>query len=112
MELDTGVYLSSVRAEDWEPDDDPPGEVHMLVETDHLEAGLWRPAAGVTPETVAWSPPAREVIVVLKGEARIEIEGGPALELSAGSVASLPKGAKARWQCTADFVEFWVLEQA
>ncbi len=95
--------------EDWEPDTDPPGEVHVLVDSDHIQAGFWRPAPGVTPEPIAWSPPTREVIVVLRGEARIQTEDGPTLELRGGSAASLPSGAKATWRCTPDFVEFWVL---
>jgi uncharacterized cupin superfamily protein len=109
MELAPGIYMSHVPDEDWEPDTDPPGEVHVLVDGDHIQAGFWRPSPGVTPDVVAWSPPVREVILVLQGEARIEIQDGPTLALSVGGVASLPQGAKATWRCTPDFVEFWVL---
>jgi uncharacterized cupin superfamily protein len=110
MELAPDIYFSAWADGDWQPDTDPPGEVRVLIEGDQTEAGFWRPAPGVTPEKVAWSPPAREVIVVLSGEASIEIEDGPTLELSAGSAASLPAGARATWRCSPDFVEFWVLE--
>jgi uncharacterized cupin superfamily protein len=64
----------------------------------------------VTPDPVRWTLPAREAILVLKGGARIEIEGGPTLELSVGSIASLPEGARTAWQLTPDFTEFWVLD--
>jgi uncharacterized cupin superfamily protein len=110
VELAPDIYVSSIRVEDWEPDTDPPGEVHVLVDSDELGAGFWRPSPGVTPETVEWSPPTREVVLVLKGEATIEIKDGPTLKLNAGSVASLPAGARASWRCTPDFLEFWVLD--
>jgi len=95
--------------EDWQPDTDPPGEVSVLVDDGRVQAGFWRPAPGVTPDVVAWSPPTREIIVVLRGGVSIQVQDGPKLELSVGGVASLPAGAKATWRCTPDFVEFWVL---
>jgi uncharacterized cupin superfamily protein len=109
VEVVPGFYSSSASTEDWEQDSDPPGEVHVLCENAEMEAGLWRPLAGVTPDPVSWTLPAREAILVLEGRARIEIEGGPTLELKAGSMASLPSGARTTWHLTADFKEFWVL---
>jgi mannose-6-phosphate isomerase-like protein (cupin superfamily) len=41
--------------------------------------------------------PARETIVVLQGTVRIEIDDGPTLDLTAGDVASMPKGATTYW---------------
>lgn len=109
MRVEPGVYLSSALTEEWEQDSDPPGEMHLLCDDAEMEAGLWRPLAGVTPDQVRWTLPSREVILVLQGSARIEIEGGPTLELEAGSMASLPRGAKTTWRATADFKELWVL---
>ena len=109
MRVEPGVYLSSTRTEEWEQDSDPPGEMHVLCDDVEMEAGLWRPSAGVTPDPVQWTLPAREVILVLEGSARIEIEGGPTLELEPGSIASLPKGARTTWHATPDFKEFWIL---
>ena len=109
MRVEPGIYLSNTLTEDWEQDSDPPGEMHVLCDDVEMEAGLWRPVAGVTPDPVRWTLPAREVILVLEGGARIEIEGGPTLELTAGSMASLPKGARTTWRATADFKELWVL---
>jgi uncharacterized cupin superfamily protein len=109
VEVVPGVYSSGASAEDWEQDSDPPGEVHVLCENVEMEAGLWRPLAGVTPDPVQWTLPTREAILVLEGRARIEIEGGPTLELQPGSMASLPGGARTTWHVTADFKEFWVL---
>jgi uncharacterized cupin superfamily protein len=80
MEIATGVFVSDA-SEEWQPDDDPPGEVRFLCGDVGLDAGLWRSVPGVTPDPVRWTLPAREVILVLEGTARIEIEGGPTLEL-------------------------------
>jgi uncharacterized cupin superfamily protein len=109
MEAVPGVYVSSTQTDGWERDSDPPGEVHVLCEAADMEAGLWRPLEGVTPDPVHWTLPAREAILVLAGQARIEIEGGSTLELKPGSLASLPAGARTTWHVTADFKEFWVL---
>jgi uncharacterized cupin superfamily protein len=46
---------------------------------------------------------------VLEGGARIEIDGGPRLDLGPCDMASLPKGAVTRWQLTLPFKEMWVL---
>jgi uncharacterized cupin superfamily protein len=47
---------------------------------------------------------------VLKGTATIEIDGGTTLELKAGGIASIPKGATATWSFSSDYKEMWVLE--
>jgi uncharacterized cupin superfamily protein len=47
--------------------------------------------------------------LVLEGAARIEIEGGPVLELAVGDLASLPAGARTTWHLTTPFKEFWVI---
>ena len=44
-----------------------------------------------------------------KGRRRIEIEGGPTLELKPGDLASIPAGAVTTWRVTPPFKEFWVL---
>jgi uncharacterized cupin superfamily protein len=49
------------------------------------------------------------VVLVLEGEARIEIQDGPVLELKAGDMACLPKGAATAWHLTLPFKEKWVL---
>jgi uncharacterized cupin superfamily protein len=110
MEIAAGVFVSD-DAEEWQPDDDPPGEVQVLCSGVGLDAGLWRSVPGVTPEPVRWTLPAREVILVLEGTARIEIEGGPTLELSVGDMASIPGGSATTWHLGPGFKELWVLAQ-
>ena len=47
---------------------------------------------------------------MLKGTATIEIDGGTTLELKAGDIVSLPKGATATWSFSSDYKEMWVLD--
>lgn len=111
MEVEAGVFVSNASIESWESDSDPPGEVHLLCSEDGLAAGLWRPVTGTTPEPVRWILPSREVILVLEGTAKIEIRGGPTLELEVGDLASIPGGAITTWHLSPDFKELWVLAE-
>jgi uncharacterized cupin superfamily protein len=58
-----------------------------------------------------WTAPSREVKIVLAGTSRVEFNDGPTLELKAGDVASLPRGASATWSFSPDYKEMWVLEE-
>jgi uncharacterized cupin superfamily protein len=109
MEPTPGIFSSSSTTDDWRVDDDPPSEVHVLIDEPGLQAGFWRALPGVTPALVRWAPPGRELIAVVRGQAHLQIEDGLELELSAGSVAALPAGARVTWQVSHDFLEFWVL---
>lgn len=98
MEVHPGVFVSNIATEDWEPDPEVGGEVHVLVEGDDAFAGMsrFRGATEVGPLVA----PVRETILVLEGAARIEIAGGPMLEVRVGDMASLPKGAAITWHMT------------
>ena len=108
MDPQRGVYVSSLATNDWQPDPEVGGEMHVLCSGAGVEAGLSRftdPAQMINP----WTLPARETLLVIEGAATIEIAGGPTLELAAGDMASLPKGARTTWHLTTPFREFWVL---
>ena len=105
MEIHPGVYVSSISAEDWEFDPEVNGEMHVLVEEATAYAGMERYAEPIA--TQVWTLPEREVVLILEGAARIEIEGGPTLELKVGDMASIPKGAVTRWHLTTPFKEMW-----
>lgn len=107
MEPDPGVFVSNLSAEEWEPDPDIGGEMHILCDGHGAESGLSRFTNA--PEPVRWTLHGRETVLVLEGAARIEIEGGPVLELVAGDIASLPAGARTTWHLTTPFKEFWVI---
>jgi uncharacterized cupin superfamily protein len=110
MELVSGVFVSNVATAQWEPDPEVGGEMHVLVEGRDAFAGMSR---FVDADVVGpWTLPVRETILILEGAARIEIAGGPTLELGVGDMASLPKGAVTTWHLTVPFREFWFFGQA
>jgi len=108
MEIAPGVFVSSVNPDAWVPDDDPAGEMHELCRTAGAWAGVSRFPADWT-EPFVFTVPERETILILEGGARIEIAEGPTLELRAGDMASIPKGAVTTWHLTTPFKEFWVI---
>ena len=108
MELVAGVFVSNLSTDQWEPDPEVGGELHVLCSGGDVEAGLSR-YSNAPPEPVTYTLPKRETLLVLEGKATIEILGGPTLELKAGDMASLPKGAHTTWHIAAPYREFWVL---
>lgn len=108
MEVHPGVLVSSVSADAWEKDPEVGGEAHVICDADGVQAGLWR-MRQAPAEPIPFKCPTRETILVLEGAVRIEIAGGPTLDLKQGDIASLPKGAETRWSITAPFKEFWLL---
>jgi uncharacterized cupin superfamily protein len=107
MEVSAGVFVSSQHTDAWEPDPEVGGEMHVLCSAEGVEAGLSRFTEVSGP--VVWTIAERETIIVLEGRARVEIDGGPTLELKEGDVASLPRGARTTWHLTLPFKDFWVL---
>jgi uncharacterized cupin superfamily protein len=82
--------------------------MNTLYRTGTVEAGLSRFLEPVEP--VVWTLPARETFYVLEGAARIEIEGDDTLEVRAGHMATIPKGAVTTWHLTTPFTDFYVLD--
>ena len=107
-DLGSGVSVSRVDSDDFEPDDEVGGSVHMLFEDGVAMAGLWKPDPSVSGPYANVVLPARETIVVVAGSVRIEIEDGPTLDLRVGDIASMPKGAVTTWHPSSDFKEVWV----
>jgi uncharacterized cupin superfamily protein len=110
MEIHPGVYVSSTATEDWEPDPEVGGELHVLIQADDGFAGMTRYRE--RPDATPWTLPDRETFLILEGSARIEIEGGPTLEVGVGDMASLPKGAVTTWHVSAPFKEIWFFRRA
>jgi len=107
-DLGSGIYVSRVDSDGFEPDDEVGGFTHMLFEDGDTMAGLWKPDPAVSGAYAGLVLPARETIVVLVGSVRIEVENGPTLDLSEGGMASMPKGAVTTWHPSPDFKEVWV----
>lgn len=98
MEVHPGVFVSNVATEeDWEPDPEvgDDAEMHVLFDAEGAWAGLSRFTE--TADPTHWTPPSREVLLVLEGEVEIGIADGPTLELKAGDMASLPGGVETTW---------------
>ena len=107
MELQPGLFVTSDNADSWEPDPDVGGLSNILCDVPGASAGFTR--YDVAPDPVRWTPEQRESFVILEGAVRIEISGGPSLELKPGDAVSLPAGTETTWYVTAPFREFWVL---
>src|SRR5437870_10551333 len=79
MEVHPGVFVSNVATDEWQFDPEVGGEMHVLVEGEGGYAGMSRFRTDFGDEP--WTLPEREVLLVLEGAARIEIEDGPTLDL-------------------------------
>jgi uncharacterized protein len=111
MEVHPGVFVSNTATEDWQPDPEVGGgaEEHVLFDDGAFRAGLTRFSKDADSDPLVWVLPQTEVLLVLEGEARIEIEGGPQLQLKPGDIACLPKGAVTTWHLGLPFKEMWML---
>ncbi len=69
-----------------------------------LDCGLWEHSVGVSSDQEQ-----REVFVVLRGRARIEIEGQSPLEVGPGDVVELAAGAHTVWHVSEPLRKFWVM---
>ena len=87
VEVHPGVFVSNIATDQWEPDPEVGGEMHILVGEPDGFGGMTR--YDVAPEPTTWTVPERETLLVLEGGARIEIADGPTLELKAGDMASM-----------------------
>ncbi len=109
MEVHPGVFVTDLDTEDWQPDPEVGGgaEEHVLFDVGAVRAGL--PRFDEDSETPVWELPAREIMLVLDGEVRVEIIDGPEVKLKPGGTLSLPRGVKVRFDVEAPFKEIWVL---
>ena len=107
MEPPPGLFASSLSTDEWEPDPDVGGLMHILCDVPGVQAGFTRYDS--VPAPVHWTPPVRETFMIIEGAAWIEITGGATLDLHAGDVASLAAGTETTWHITTPFREFWVL---
>jgi uncharacterized cupin superfamily protein len=102
-----GVTTWLVDEHAWEDDDETPGQVAMLVDSPTVQAGLWRPGpSGVHPFEVELQH--TEIILVVSGAGRLEVDGGPPLELTPGRAVRIDVGAHTRWTVGPDFAELWL----
>lgn len=110
MDVTSEVFVSRIATDEWIPDPETGGEMHVLFEGDGAYVGMSRfqDVAVVGPLTL----PARESFLILEGAARVEVAGGPSLELKVGDMASIPQGAVVTWHLTLPFKEVWFFGHA
>ena len=107
MSESTSALMSRWDAEDWEYDEETGGLVHLPRADDAVQAGLWKPGE-TAGRTIELELVAHETVLVLAGTGTLQVDGGPVIELAAGDMISMPKGARTTWVVDADFKEFWV----
>ncbi len=73
-----------------------------------LACGYWHVNPSEAPEPFDLLMEADETIHIVDGHLRIEVEGGDAYELTAGSSASFNRGVRTRWTVLAPTIEFFV----
>ena len=79
----------------------------MLRADDAVQAGLWKPGE-TAGRPIELELVAHETVLVLAGTGTLQVDGGPVIELTAGDMISMRKGARTTWLVDADFKEFWV----
>ena len=79
MEVHPGVFVSNVATEEWRTDPEIGGgsEEHVLFDTGTMRAGLSRFTTEADQQPPDWTLPATQVLLVLEGEAQVQIEDGP-----------------------------------
>jgi uncharacterized protein len=106
-DMESGALISRWDAEDWEHDEETGGLVHLLRADDAVQAGLWKPGE-TAGRPIELELVAHETVLVLAGTGTLQVDGGPVIELAAGDMISMRKGARTTWVVEADFKEFWV----
>jgi uncharacterized cupin superfamily protein len=102
-----GVTTWLVDEQAWNDDDETPGQVAMLLDTPTVQAGLWRPGPdGLGPFDVDLEH--TEVILVLSGTGRLEVDGAVPVDLAPGRAARIEVGAHTSWTVDAEFTELWL----
>ena len=96
MEVGHGVFVSSLSADQWEPDPEIGGEMHNLCRGVGLSRYREDPM-----KPVEYTMPERETFLVLEGRVRIEIVDGPTLELKAGDTV-VQRGTRHAWSNRSD----------
>lgn len=104
------MFVSDTDTDEWEYDPEINGDLHVLCTDVGVDAGMSRFTGAPGGEPVVYTPPQRETLIVLEGEARVELSGGPTLELKPGVLASIPAGTETTWHIVSTpFKEFWVI---
>lgn len=108
------ISAASIELEPWQPegvtvlDGEPRGRGFTLHE-DHTDGVRATGIFACDPCVTTYRLEFNEMLYVLEGEVRIELDNGTVLQLASGDSAFLPKGHQSTWTFTTPFKEFWVL---
>ena len=111
MEVHPGVFVSNVATEEWQADPEIGGVPRSMCSSipEPCERGCHGSRRMLINNPRPGSCPPPRCSSCLEVRHRVEIEDGPVLELKAGDMACLPKGAATTWHLTLPFKEMWVL---
>jgi uncharacterized cupin superfamily protein len=101
------VVTSHVDAIAWERDDETGGLVHLLHSDDAVQVGLWKPGATANT-TIEVNLQARETLLVLSGNGRLQVNDDAPFDLRPGDIITLQRGARTRWVVDDAFRELWI----
>jgi uncharacterized cupin superfamily protein len=93
--------------EGWEQDEETGGLVHLILASDVVTVGLWKPN-GAASSRIEYKLDADETLVVLRGSGEVRVDGGEPIQLRPGVVVSLPCGSELSWLVDDDFRELWI----
>jgi hypothetical protein len=109
------VTQSSIDPPDWiaapldATEGEPDGRIHFLrrkgSEGNTYMSGVFTVQPSVVRSTIVLD----ETVLVLEGQARLELDDGQVLELGPGDVAFLAKGTKLHWHFLTPFKELFVV---
>ena len=88
---------------------DPAAAVSWLRTTSGGEGVLYAGMFIVAPSTFRYVFAGDESFHVLEGDVEIAVDGGPTVQLTAGDIASFPKGAHSTWTVRRALKKFFVI---
>jgi uncharacterized cupin superfamily protein len=93
--------------EGWEQDEETGGLVHLILASDAVTVGLWKPN-GVAGSRIKYKLDSDETLVVLRGTGEVRVDGGEPIQLRPGVIVSLLCGSELSWLVDDDFRELWI----
>ncbi|HEY3017138.1 MAG TPA: cupin domain-containing protein [Nocardioides sp.] len=111
------VERSSVDTSDYEPfsgfdavlDGDPAAQVAWLRTSSGGPGVLYAGMFTAAPSRFRYTFGGDESLHVLNGDVEIEVDGGPAVRLGPGEIASFPKGVSSTWTVHRALRKFFVI---
>lgn len=106
-------YLKNVRIDRSQAEPFEAGVVQWIVrpgegESEAFSSGFWFVDQEAVPEPTVVTGHAHEVVYIVEGHIRVQLEGEEPVDLTAGSTSFFPKGVPVTWTVLAPTVEFFV----